>query len=112
SHRGRIVVQKDARPNGGQDFSFTAGGGLSPSSFQLDDDGVETNTLRSTRVFVVDPGPGYSVAETAQAGWRFESATCSDGSPVSNVSVGAGETVTCTFVNVADLYVRPKGASP
>src|SRR6185295_2221307 len=29
-------------------------------------------------------------------------ATCSDGSPVSNIDVSAGEIVTCTFTNVAD----------
>ena len=113
SRRGKIVVKKDARPNQGTDFSFTAGGGLSPSSFQLDDDGNEANTLRSTREFVVDPGAGYSVAEgSVPPGWRLDSATCSDGSPISNISVAAGETVTCTFVNVADLYVRPAGATP
>ena len=113
SRRGKVVVKKDARPNQGTDFSFTAGGGLSPSSFQLDDDGNEANTLRSTREFVVDPGAGYSVAEgSVPPGWRLDSATCSDGSPISNISVAAGETVTCTFVNVADLYVRPAGAGP
>ena len=110
SRRGKIVVKKDARPNQGTDFSFTAGGGLSPSSFQLDDDGDEANTLRSTREFMVDPGAGYSVAEgSVPPGWRLDSATCSDGSPISNISVAAGETVTCTFVNVADAVRATEG---
>src|SRR6185503_17351311 len=32
-------------------------------------------------------------------GWDQTAATCDDGSPVSNVNVSAGETVTCTFTN-------------
>jgi hypothetical protein len=39
------------------------------------------------------------------------SAICSDGSPVGNIDVQAGETVTCTFVNTRG-FVRPRGASP
>ena len=35
---GRIVVRKDAVPNHSQNFSFTAAGSVSPTSFQLDDD--------------------------------------------------------------------------
>ena len=36
--RGRVVVVVDAVPNDAQDFSFTAGGGLTPTSVSLDDD--------------------------------------------------------------------------
>ena len=58
--RGRIVVVKDATPNDAQDFSFTAGGGLSPASFSLDDD--SDGTLSNTRTFAnLAPGSGYSV---------------------------------------------------
>ena len=32
-------------------------------------------------------------------GWDQTSATCGDGSPVSNIDVAPGETVTCTFAN-------------
>ena len=38
--------------------------------------------------------------------------TCDDGSPVSNITVSAGETVTCTFENNPSGYARPKSASP
>ena len=31
--------------------------------------------------------------------WQLTSATCSDGSPVSEIDLGVGETVTCTFQN-------------
>jgi hypothetical protein len=108
-------VQKDARPNSAQNFDFTAGGGLSPASFQLDDDSNETNTLASSRSFIVDPGTGYSVSEgPPPPDWTLTSADCSDGSPISNIDVAAGETVTCLFVNTGAVatYPRPKGATP
>ena len=44
--------------------------------------------------------PGsYSVAELALVGWDLTSATCSDKSPVTAISLQAGETVTCVFTN-------------
>ncbi len=96
--RGRIVVVKDATPDDPQDFTFTTGGGLTPASFQLDDDANPTlsNSQTITNVAV---GSGYSVSETVPAGWDLTSATCDDGSPVSNINVGPDETVTCTFNN-------------
>ena len=53
-------MTKDAQPDDPQDFSFTAGGGISPSSFQLDDDGNNSNTLSNQRTLFVAPGSGYS----------------------------------------------------
>jgi hypothetical protein len=44
-------------------------------------------------------GAGYSITEAPVAGWGQTSATCDDGSPLADVDVAAGETVTCTFVN-------------
>ena len=48
--QGSIVIVKDAIPDDAQDFGFTAGGGLAPSSFSLDDDSdgdaVEHTDLR------------------------------------------------------------------
>jgi Tol biopolymer transport system component/agmatine/peptidylarginine deiminase len=110
SKRGSIVVVKDAQPNDAQDFSFTAAGGLSPSSFQLDDDADAA--LSNTRTFAnVAAGSGYSIAETAVSGWKRSAASCDDGSPVSNIDVGGGETVTCTFVNTKVLFDAPQAAS-
>ena len=45
------------------------------------------------------PARGYSLAQSAPTGWQQASATCNDGSPVSNIAIGAGETVTCTFTH-------------
>ena len=96
--QGSIVAVKDAQPNDPQDFSFTAGGGLSPSSFALDDD--SDGTLSNTRTYAnVSAGTGYSLAETVPSGWDQTSAGCNDGSPPSNIDLAPGETVTCTFTN-------------
>src|SRR5205807_1237325 len=56
--RGSIVVVKDAQPNDPQDFTFIAGGGLSPSSFSLDDDSDPTLSNTQTYNNVV-PASGY-----------------------------------------------------
>ena len=113
SHRARIVIVKDARPNNIQVFDFVTGGGLSPATFQLDDDGNNGNALSNSRAFTVAAGSGYSVAEQTPPGeWVPEGATCSDGSQVSGIGVSQGEIVTCTFVNRLQSYPRPRGASP
>ena len=92
--RGQIVVVKDAQPNDAQDFSFTAGGGLSPASFQLDDDAdgdaFEHRDLRQRAA----GRPGTRWPRRCPRGWAQTSATCNDGSPVSNINVSPGETVT------------------
>ena len=108
--RAKIVIVKDSQPDDPQDFSFNAGGGLSPAFFQLDDD--TDGTLSNTQTYNdVAPGSGYSVSEGLTLGWNLFTSTCSDGSPVSNIDVAPGETVTCTFVNQKG-FVRPKGAGP
>jgi hypothetical protein len=107
---GRIVVRKDAVPNSSQDFSFTTGGGLSPGTFNLDDD--SDPTLSSSITLPAAAGSGYSISETSNLVWEQASATCDDGSPVSNINVSPGETVTCTFVNYPRAYARPRAASP
>ena len=107
---GQIRVVLDVVPDDPQDFSFTAGGGLSPSSFSLDDD--SDGTLSNLRTFdPVLPGSGYSVTQTLPASWFLADVRCDDGSPPSNISVSAGEIVTCTFTN-SRAYPRPKGAAP
>jgi hypothetical protein len=95
--RGTIIIRKVTNPNpdpSDTSFGFAAGGGLAPSSFSLKNGGSQTYSN-------VMPGSGYSAAETVPTGWDLVSATCSDGSPVSNINVSAGETVTCTFTNRA-----------
>ena len=109
---GQVVVRKDAVPDDAQDFDFSAGGGLTPASFQLDDDGNDGNELSSSRSFDAPPGTGYSVSETVPAEWDQTSATCDEGSLISDISVSPGETVTCTFTNtLARATARVSGST-
>jgi hypothetical protein len=108
---GTVTVVKEARPDSSQAFDFSSGGQLPPESFQLDDDGDNSNALSNTRTFSdLIPGNGYSVTESPTSGWAT-SASCDDGSDPSNIDVAPGETVTCTFTNRLQ-YPRPGGATP
>src|SRR5439155_18717593 len=86
-------------------------GGLSPGSFSLDDD--SDPTLSNTRTYSdLQAATGYSVAQSPVAGWT-STATCSDGSPISNVDLSPGENVTCTFTNKRNgAIVAVKDAQP
>src|SRR6185436_13252168 len=91
--QGTLVIVEDSQPDDAQDFSYTSTGGLSPSSFSLDDDA--NGTLSNTRTFAgITPG-SYSVTQGANpSGWNLSSATCSNGNSPSSITVAAGETVT------------------
>lgn len=102
-NKGSITIIKDARPNSGQDFNFTtSGNGL--SNFSLDDD--SDLTLPNSQTFKgLFPGH-YTVAESSVEGWDQSVVTCdsTDGSDTlgigsASISLSAGESVTCTFVN-------------
>ena len=79
-------------------FAFTAGGGLSPTTFSLGNGGVQTFTG-------VAPGSGYSVAQTVPQGWTLTSATCSDGSSPGTIDLALDESITCTFVTRREYLV-------
>ena len=107
--RGHIVIDKQTVPAGdSQLFTFTPSynGG---QTFQL----ADATTPNDSGALV--PG-AYSVSEAAQAGWDQTSAVCDDGSPVSAISLQAGETVTCTFTNtkrgtiIVEKQTSPDGA--
>jgi hypothetical protein len=107
---GQIVVRENSVPDDPQDFQFAASGGLSPSSFMLDDDSDPAHTDTQNFDNLV-PGAGYSISEAVPGGWAKDGATCDDGSTPSNVDVAAGETVTCTFTNQKVFYPRPGSAA-
>ncbi len=87
---GKIIVEKQTLPDGDpQSFAFTS---------NYDNDGFSLSDGQQNDSGNLDPGT-YSVAETVPTGWDLTSATCSDGSPVNSIALGAGETVTCTFTN-------------
>jgi hypothetical protein len=106
SNCGTIIVKKVTVPSPDPtdtSFAFTLGGGGNPAPtgttfpklFSLKNGGSD-----STQVFA---GSGYSAAETVPANWTLTSATCDDGSPVTNINVSPNETVTCTFTNTLQL---------
>jgi Tol biopolymer transport system component len=109
--RGKLIITKDTVPDDPQDFTFSAGGGLTPSSFTLDDDPGSVTPASSIIFDHVAPGSGYSVSETLPGPWLLADARCDDGSTVQNIAIGPAETVTCAFTN-ARPYVRPRGATP
>jgi hypothetical protein len=77
-------------------FAFTETGPSSFSdSFSLKNGQQDTNTG-------LNPGT-YAVSETVPTNWALTTATCSDGSPVTAVVLGQGETVTCTFTNTLQV---------
>lgn len=87
-----IIVQKITNPVGSPEvFDFTAGGGLSPSTFSLQDGGVEVFSGLS-------PGT-YSIVETAKDGWST-SISVSNGDDAGAITLGSGETVTVTVTNI------------
>ena len=105
--RGHIIVDKVTNPSGDpQSFNFDAGGG-SYADFSLTDAAAPNDQT-------LVPGT-YSVSETVPSGWSQTSATCSDGSLISAIELGAGETITCTFTNtkrghiIVDKITNPSG---
>jgi Domain of unknown function DUF11/Right handed beta helix region/Prealbumin-like fold domain len=102
---GTIIVRKETQPDGSpESFAFTPSYG---PGFSLSD-GEEK------RESELAPGPGYSVSEAVPQGWDL-SASCSDGSPVTNIDLAPGETVICTFINtkrgtvIIDKVTEPAG---
>jgi hypothetical protein len=89
--RGHIIVKKLTDPSGSsQAFEFDPS--YSGTNFFL------TDTQTSDSGTLV-PGT-YSVAEVnIPTGWDLTGSSCNDGSPVTAISLQAGETVTCTFNN-------------
>jgi len=91
---GTIIVQKITIPSGLlTDFDFTASGGLSPTSFSLQDG--------ESQIFSgLAAAGGYSIVETPEAGFTTTVEVSNDPSnDNTNITVGPGETVTVIFTN-------------
>jgi hypothetical protein len=88
--QGRIIVHKviSGPADTTTQFGFTSnyGAPFSLNSTQTNDSGfLNTGT--------------YNVAETPQANWKLVGSSCTDGSPVTAISLQPGEVINCTFVN-------------
>jgi Prealbumin-like fold domain len=104
SNCGKLTIIKHTSPADlDQSFGYTSTGGLSPSTFNLNDHGTDTQVFDN-----LQPGT-YTVTEGADpAGFAFGSLTCvgtggsSSGKVATAVIVG-GSDITCTYVNNQQL---------
>lgn len=100
-----LIIVKETMPDGPQDFAFT---GTAPiGAFTLDDDAGADATFSNSGSFQLPPG-AYTVTEGAVPGFTLSGIVCSDadsvGDPLTRsaaVALAEGETVTCTFTNLA-----------
>jgi hypothetical protein len=102
SNCGKIIVRKVTDPSPDPSdpdasFGFTLTGG--PSNLNQSFSLSNGQSHDSGDLFA---GNGYAAAEVnVPSGWTLLGGTCDDGSPVGNIDVSVGETVTCTFTNQA-----------
>ncbi len=104
---GTIVINKTAAGGDGT-FAFT--------SQTLGSFSIATSAGAGSRPFTnLVPGT-FAVAETVPTGWDLASSTCTDQSTPAAITVGPGQTVTCTFVNnkrgTASVTKTVGGAAP
>ncbi len=109
TERGTITIIKEIDPDDPQDFSFTTTGGLSPATFDLDDDSDPTLPKSTTYANVV-PGT-YTVTEADPIPAILIDLVCVDTDTggtdstvdvptrVATIQLDPGETVTCTYTN-------------
>jgi hypothetical protein len=115
SNCGTITVIKRTAPRGvNQSFGYTTTGGLTPSTFTLNDNGnTTTDSAGNTRTYSDVPAGSYSVTEDADpANFTFTSLTCTasgTGTSVTtstrtaNITIAGGGSVTCVYVNTQSL---------
>lgn len=103
--KGEIIIKKVTIPGSNitetdEEFRFILSGGPSElnQSFNLTDGQTHTSG-------VIRSGDGYNASEMVPFGWGLSSATCDDDSPVDNIDVASGETVTCTFDNTKKVEI-------
>lgn len=100
---GEIIVIKVTNPTGDPTlFDITAGGGLTPLTYQLADGDSQTHSN-------VTPGSGYSIVETPNPLYTT-SYNVSNGSSNLNISVAASETVIVTITNTIIPTPPPAGS--
>ncbi|QQR64445.1 hypothetical protein IPH92_02640 [Candidatus Kaiserbacteria bacterium] len=91
--KGTIIIEKQTLPDGNQTV-FTFNPSWSEVNFTLSDGGQHTQSGLAVGV--------YNVVETLETNWTQTSAVCSDGSPITAISLQANETVTCVITNTLD----------
>ena len=102
TQRGHIIVKKTTEPGDGEpEFSFDPSWG--------DEFGVKNGGQHDSGA--LEPGT-YSVTENPLFGWELRTSVCSgQGNTPDQITLGAGQTVTCTFTNdkqTAQLRLQKK----
>ena len=104
-----IVIIQDTVPDGPQDFSYSATGGLIPTNFTLDDDA--DGTLSNTQTFNGVAAGSYSIAQIVVPGYST-GVSCVDpsgdtlaGGATASIKLADGELIRCTFSNYAPTPV-------
>ena len=92
--RGYLKLVKNTVGGDGT-FSFTGTGTGVDSSFNL----TTSSGTAQTSFTDLTPGSGYAVSESSASGWTQTSATCTGENSPSDITIVAGQTVTCTFTN-------------
>ncbi|MGI6484431.1 MAG: THxN family PEP-CTERM protein [Candidatus Dojkabacteria bacterium] len=92
---GSLTIVKKALPFGTDTFGFTLTGGNGVNEqFNLVDN---SDTEDPSKTFSLKAGT-YAVAENNYSDWKT-TYSCTDGKTIDNISLSAGESVTCTFTN-------------
>jgi hypothetical protein len=91
---GSIKIVKNS-VGGDAKFTFNPTGFNSNASFDLT---TSSGTAQQTFQGLA-PGSGYSITESATAGFVANGAVCDSGSTIAAITVVAGQTTTCTFTN-------------
>jgi uncharacterized protein (TIGR03437 family) len=81
---------------------FTSNFGLA----SLTTNGTTSGGTASRTFSGLTPGGSYSVSETVPAGWTQTGASCDNGTPGA-ITVAAGATTTCTFMNTEAATLAP-----
>jgi hypothetical protein len=111
SNCGKLTIIKHTNPRGlDQSFGYTSTGGLSPSTFSLNDTGNSTgDSAGNTQVFDNLSAGTYTVTEDADpTGFAFNHVSCvgtggsTSGRTATAVIVG-GSDITCTYTNDQQL---------
>jgi hypothetical protein len=119
SNCGTVTIIKHTNPRGlNQSFSYSTTGGLTPSTFTLNDNGNSgtADSTGNTRTYTDVPSGSYTVTEGADpAGFSFGSLSCTaSGTGTSgaqngtvakqaDIVIAGGGSVTCTYVNNQEL---------
>ena len=93
TNKGSITLVKNTVGGNGT-FTFNTTGGLTPASPSITTVG-NTGSVTFPNLTLGT----YTISENVPSDWVLSSATCSDGSPITAISLQNNENIVCTFTN-------------